>query len=81
MAIYGDNKHDSDPIKERIRNKNKFYLERAKKAKENKEKLIEELINDMFYGGSDWESYKEDLCRESLKKKTQKELKGILYGN
>jgi hypothetical protein len=60
---------------------NKFK-ERAKKAQENKNALIETIIDDLennllknnLY---DFRYYIFDLCREALSKRTQKELKEI----
>ena len=82
MAIYGDNKHNyKTEAKQRRREKAEFYTNRVKKAKENKNKLLLEVIWEMFENtGSDWEDYKKSLCIEALSKRTQKELKAILYG-
>lgn len=52
--------------------------ERAKKQRINKDKLIEELIEDMFEDTYNYEDYMRGLCREALQKRTQKELKEIL---
>lgn len=50
--------------------------------RENKNKLIFDLIYDMFetQNAYDYEDFKKDLCIEALGRRTQKELKQILYG-
>jgi hypothetical protein len=55
---------------------NKFK-ERAKKAQENKNALIETIIDDLENNLYDSRYYIFDLCREALSKRTQKELKEI----
>lgn len=64
-----------------IRNKNP---EKAQKQQENKNKLISDIIEDMFDSPNsyDYEDFKIQLCREGLNKMTQKTLKEILgYDN
>jgi len=81
MAIYGDNKHNyKTEAKQRRREKAEFYTNRVKKAKENKNKLIQQLIREFRDDVYNWENYIMDLCEEALSKRTQKELKAILYG-
>jgi len=53
---------------------------KAKIQRENKEKLVNKLLNDMFNNLYNYEDYMKGLCREALYKRTQKELKQILYG-
>lgn len=54
---------------------------KSETQKENKRKLIEDVVFDLtennLYENLD---YIRDLLRESLNKRTQKELKQILYG-
>ena len=50
---------------------------KAQKAKENKEKLIESIIDDLWENIYDSQDYIKDLVRESLSKRTQKDLKQI----
>ena len=78
MAIYKDGKHNSNNVI--VKSKNKVYLERAKKAKKNKEKLIKDLISDMMDDNYGYRDFIEGLCYEALQKRSQKELKEILYG-
>ena len=75
---------DNNPIASyRIRNREREAknAQKALKRKENKEILIEDLLFSMFeQGGNDWYDYKRELCKEALNKRTQKQLKEILYG-
>ena len=50
---------------------------KAQKAKENKTKLIETIIEDLENNLYDSRYYIFDLCREALSRRTQKELKEI----
>jgi hypothetical protein len=50
---------------------------KAQKAKENKEKLIESIIDDLWENIYDSQDYIKDLVRESLSRRTQKDLKQI----
>ena len=64
--------------KDFIKSKLEKTLRISQKRKENKQKLINEIL-DMFRG--DMYSYEGcvlDLCRESLETRTQKELKTFL---
>lgn len=61
--------------KDFIKSKLEKRLQISTKRKENKEKLIEDIL-DMFQGDiCNYEEAMLDLCRESLKTRTQKELK------
>jgi len=81
MAIYGDNKHNyKTEAKQRRREKAEFYTKRAKKAKENKNILIDDVVNDLMENSFDYHDFIKDLMKEALSKRTQKELKAILYG-
>ena len=51
----------------------------AAKRLENKEKLINEIINMIRNNMYEYEDFCMDLVEEALKKRTQKELKEILY--
>ena len=65
----------SEKEKEFIKAKLDKTLKISAKRKENKEKLIEDIL-DMFQG--DIYNYEEvmlDLCKESLQTRTQKQLK------
>lgn len=53
---------------------------KAKIQRENKEKLVNKLLDDMFSDLCNYGDYMKELCREALYKRTQKELKQILYG-
>ena len=55
---------------------NKFR-QKILKAKENKNKLILEIIEDLFENQYDSQEYIESLLMEALSKRTQKELKQI----
>ena len=57
---------------------NKFR-QKVLKAKENKNKLILEIIEDLFENQYDSQEYIESLLMEALSKRTQKELKQIIY--
>lgn len=50
---------------------------KAQKAKENKNELIETIIEDLENNFYDSRYYIFDLCREALSTRTQKELKQI----
>ena len=50
---------------------------KAQKAKENKNELIETIIEDLENNLYDSRYYIFDLCREALSRRTQKELKEI----
>jgi len=81
MAIYGDNKHNyKTEAKQRRREKAEFYTKRAKKAKENKNILIDDVVNDLMENSFDYHDFIKDLMKEALSKRTQTELKAILYG-
>jgi hypothetical protein len=64
--------------KDFIKSKLEKTLQISQKRKENKQKLINEILdmfsNDMY----SYESFVLDLCEEALKTRTQKELKNIL---
>ena len=55
---------------------NKFR-QKILKAKENKNKLILEIIEDLFENQYESQEYIESLLMEALSKRTQKELKQI----
>lgn len=79
MAFYEDGKHDNGIIA-------KYKLEEAikqkqRKRQENKNKLLLEVMHQLFNSNSDWDEFIKDLCMEALSKRTQKELKAILNGN
>lgn len=62
----------------------KSYINRTEKGKksfENKENLIEKLIQEINNDSYNWQDFSTGLMREALWKRTQKELKQILYGN
>lgn len=64
-----------------IRVKKQKAKERALKTRENKEKLINDILNDIK---SDFPSYKDFVCellKEFLMKKTQKEIKELFFNN
>lgn len=48
------------------------------KRAENKKKLVEEVLDDIFNDVYSWEDYAKGLCKEALMKRTQKELKQLL---
>ena len=55
--------------------------ERALKTRKNKEKLINDVLNDIK---SDFHNYKDfvcDLLKEFLMEKTQKEIKELFFNN
>jgi len=72
MAIYGDKKHDNGVI---------TNFRKKDIMKVNKDKLITEVIKDMFEDTYNWEDYMRGLCIEALQKRTQKELKHVLGYN
>mgnify|MGYP003555035392 FL=1 len=77
MAFYGDGKHNINMLSKIERGQLK-----AKKRRENKNKLLLNVVYMLFGDDSyDYDSFKQALCREALAKRTQKELKEILYGN
>lgn len=83
MAIYGDNKHNAEihPAKIRRREIKEKYVKRAQKAKENKNKLLFDVVHNLLENNSyDNKDYIKQLLLEVLSKRTQKELKQILYG-
>lgn len=53
-------------------------LEKAKQAKEKKKLLIDNIVEDLQENFYDSQEYIFDLVRESLLKKSNKELLGIL---
>jgi hypothetical protein len=63
-----------------IKEKKDYFKKVAEKRKANKSKLIENVISDIFDDVWSYKDYAKDLCRESLNKRNQKELKQILYG-
>ena len=65
----------SEEEKEFIKAKLDKTLRISAKRKENKEKLIEDIL-DMFQGDiCNYEEVMLDLCKEALQKRTQKQLK------
>jgi len=52
----------------------------AEKRKENKSKLILDVVHDLMENQYDSQQYIKDLLIEALSKRNQKELKQILYG-
>lgn len=69
MAIYGDGKHDNGVI-----TSFNLYSNNSLKLREEKDKLIEEVINKMF---EDKDKIKDTLLN-SLENKSIKELKNYL---
>ena len=64
-----------------IRVKKQKAKERALKTRKNKEKLINDVLNDIK---SDFHNYKDfvcDLLKEFLMEKTQKEIKELFFNN
>lgn len=53
------------------------WKQRAKKAQENKEKLVDSIVEDLWNNIYDSQEYIKDLVKESLLRRTQKELKEI----
>lgn len=80
MAIYGDNKHNyKTEAKQKRREKAEFYLKRAEVAKNNKNILITDVVNNLMENSFDYHDFIKDLMKEALSKRTQTELKAILY--
>lgn len=74
---------DNNPItsyKVRSRERQAKNAQKSLRRKLNKEALVLELINDMFNDTYNYEDFMKGLCKEALYKRTQKELKKILYG-
>ena len=80
MAIYGDNKHNYKTEVNKEEEKMNFIQIELKKLKENKNKLIQQLIREFRDDVYNWENYIMDLCEEALSKEHKKNLKTILYG-
>jgi hypothetical protein len=56
----------------------KTFEEKREIRKANKEKLIEQVIDMIENDQFEYERFTYDLCREALKKWTNRQLKGIL---
>lgn len=74
MAIYKDGKHNEGVITKVVRNQ-QYYIDRAKKAKQNKEKLIEEIVDNMMNDIYNYKDVIRDLLTEVFQKTSQKDLK------
>jgi|LakMenE01Jun11ns_1017448.scaffolds.fasta_scaffold9956898_4 hypothetical protein len=73
MAIYGDGKHDKGVITTLKRN-----MKEKSKQEINKEILIGKVLRMLRENIYEYEDFIFDLVKESLKTRTQKELKELL---
>ena len=72
MAIYNDDKHNFGMEGSFNKKSNK-----GNKAKENKQRLVNEIIDNLWENLYESEEYIKDLVEESLMRRTQKDLKEI----
>ena len=54
------------------------HTKKKSKRQQNKEKLVQEALDDIWNDIYAWEDYAKGLCKEALMKRTQAELKQIL---
>lgn len=67
-------KHNNGVITKVVNNP-QFYKDRAKKAKENKQQLIQEIVDNMMNNTYNYKDVIRDLLTEVFQKTSQKELK------
>lgn len=74
MAIYNDGKHNNGVITKIVKDK-EFYTNRAKKAKENRQQMVNDVVEMIMNETFNYKDVIRDCLFESFSKCTQHELK------